>query len=869
MEIYHLNYGGRKRKNTTRKLKMTKNKLLLIGWDAADWKIAQPLLDKGLMPALKSIIQNGVYGNMSTMNPPYSPMLWTSVATGKTPDKHGVLGFIELVPNQKALRPVTANSRKTRAIWNILHHNGLKSNLVGWWPSFPAEPINGAIVTDRFQKVSHDPTKQRPIDKGTIHPEELTKELEDLRMFPWEITKEHFLPFMPLAARIDQKGKNNGLSPFSRILTQNVSIHNAATYLLRNTEWDFMAIYFDMIDHFCHSFMKYHPPKLPQISQENYEIYKDVVVSAYRFQDMMLARVLQLIDEDTTVIIMSDHGYQSGSNRILKMPKVAAAPALEHRQFGMFVAKGPNIKKNEKIFGLSLIDVAPTVLHHFDLPVGNDMDGKVVLDIFKEPGKPGSIESWDEVQGDFGEHPKDAEGDDLLSDDETLEQLIELGYIERPDEKVETAIHKTKCDLKHNLARVYLGKKDYDRARELLLELLEEKEPIDLAPYYIDMMNLCLRTNDYKKAQDYLTEYKGIHSEVKYNIFFIESDILLGNGEVQKALEVLERERARKPNSEIMYRIGNIHLLEKDFENAKVCFQEAIAFGQDRAKCHSALAEALYELGEYEESVESALTSIELVKFYPSAHYTLAKSLEKLGDLDSAKMAYETALKLTPKKYHKAEKALENLEERLSAPAELRDKVKYRHREDQIVVVSGLPRSGTSLMMQMLDKGGLDVLIDDKREADDSNPKGYYEYEPVMSLQKDNSWMDLAQNKTVKIVAPLLRSVDPQFRYKVIFMKRDLDEVIKSQRKMIGKDTETFPVKLFNSYVRHLEVIDSWKEKEPGVELIYVDYKDVLESPDDVMDKIESFVGLDLNKEEMVECIDKSLYRNRVEAVSN
>jgi len=98
----------------------------------------------------------------------------------------------------------------------------------------------------------------------------------------------------------------------------------------------------------------------------------------------MLGRVMDLIDEDTTIIVMSDHGFESGDKRILKMPKVTAAPALDHRQFGIFVASGPNIKKNEKIFGLGLIDVAPTILHHFGLPIGKDMDGKVILDIFKE-----------------------------------------------------------------------------------------------------------------------------------------------------------------------------------------------------------------------------------------------------------------------------------------------------------------------------------------------------------------------------------------------------------------------------------------------------------------------------------------------------
>ncbi|MBT8263493.1 MAG: alkaline phosphatase family protein [Bacteroidia bacterium] len=843
---------------------MKKNKLLLIGWDAADWKIIGPMLAQGLMPSLKKLIDNGVYGNMSTMNPPYSPMLWSTVATGKTPDKHGVLGFVEVVPNKKALRPVTANSRKARAIWNILHHEGYTSNVVGWWPSFPAEPINGVVVTDKFQRVSADPKQQRGMQDGTIHPEHLKDDLKELRMFPWEITHEHFLPFMPDAAKIDQDDKNNGLIPFSKILTQNVSLHNASTYLLRETEWDFMAVYFDMIDHFCHSFMKYHPPKLDGVRQEFYDLYKGVVTGAYRFQDMMLGRVLSLIDDDTTVIIMSDHGFESGNKRILAMPKVAAAPALDHRQFGIFVASGPNIKKNEKIFGASLIDVAPTILHHFGLPVGKDMDGKIIMDMYQNPSTPSYIDSWEDVKGDFAELEKE-ERDDILSDEETMEQLIELGYIERPDDKIETSIHKTKCELKHNLARVYLGKKDYEKAKSILLELLEEKPPINLAPYYVDIMTVYIGLEDYESAETYLEAFKKVKTPVNYNIYFIEADILLGNGYTKKALKVLEEARDLKPNAEVHYRIGNIQFILQNFQIAKECFEQAIELDQDRAKYHKAMSDTMLELQEYEEAAEYAFTSIELVKYYPAAHYALGRALEKLGDLENAKLAYETSARLTAKTYsYREEKALENIEEKIKTPLELRDKNNFKYRDNQIIIVSGLPRSGTSLMMQMMDKGGVECLVDDKREADESNPKGYYEFEPVMSLHKDNTWMDQAQNKAVKIVAPLLNHIDGKYRYKVVFMTRDLDEVLKSQQKMIGKNPDVLPVKLYNKYRNLLKFVDSWKENEPGIELIYIDYGDVLENPSKALNDIESFIGIPLNKKEMTKCIDKSLHRNRV-----
>ncbi|MFD2822084.1 alkaline phosphatase family protein [Lacinutrix iliipiscaria] len=866
---------------------MKKNKVLLIGWDAADWKTIWPLIAKGEMPALKKLISKGVYGNMSTMNPPYSPMLWSSVATGKTPDKHGVLGFIELMPNKNGIRPVTANSRKVKAVWNILHHKGFKSNLVGWWPSYPAEPINGVVVSDKFQKVSADPKKKSPLLEGTIHPKSLSKGLSDLRMFPYEVTEAHILPCIPKASEIDQDN-DRGLSSFARILAENTSVHAAATNLLRTTEWDFMAVYYDLIDHFCHAFMKFHPPKLNAVPQHLFDIYKDAVISAYKIQDMMLERTMQLVDDDTTIIVMSDHGFESGYKRILKMPKYPAAPALEHRQFGIFVAAGPNIKQNEKVFGLSLIDIAPTLLHMFNLPIGEDMDGKVALDIFKKSNQPRYIESWETVEGDFGQL-ENVDEPNALDDEETLQQLVELGYIQKPDEKIEIAILKTKCDLKHNLARVFLGKKDFESSKEILLELIHDVYPkyqesdfegknaesltkqgfkvgdsvIDIIPYYMDLLTIALNQSQFENAEKYLYQLRTLDKKFEINTYFAEAKILVSKGQVHKALKLLQIAKNRKPNAEVWYQIGKIHVQLDQFKEAKASFEKALEFEIDRAKFHQAMAAVLMRLNEYEEAAEHALTAIELVKYYPEAHYVLGEALEKLGDLENAKIAYETASKLKPVEHKRAEKAIENIEEKLIGTNEFVDKAEYKHRKDQIVIVSGLPRSGTSVMMQMLHKGGVEVLTDDNRKPDESNPKGYYEFDPVMAIHKDNSWLEQAQNKSVKVVAPLLKFLDPKYRYKVIFMTRDLTEVIKSQQKMIGKNPDVLPVKLYEAYNKHLEKVELWKNKEPGVEIIYINYKDVLNQTSEVIDKVVSFVGLDMNTSAMSKCVDKSLYRNK------
>ena len=840
---------------------MTKQKVLLIGWDAADWKIIGPLMAKGQMPALKKLIDKGVYGNMGTMNPPYSPMLWSSVATGKTPDKHGILNFIELTPNMRGIQPVTATSRKSRAIWNILHHEGYKSNVIGWWPSFPPEPINGVVVSDKFQKANRNPKKRNPLPKGAIHPESFTSEIEDLRLFPDEITEAHILPFIPEAHKIDLE-ESKLLTSFSKIMAENVSVHAAATYTMQHTEWDFMAVYYDMIDHFCHAFMKFHPPKLKGVPQHLFEIYNDVINGAYRFQDMMLERMMDLADDNTTIIVMSDHGYESDHKRILKMPKVQAAPALEHRQFGVFVAAGQNIKKNEKTFGLGLIDVAPTILHMFNLPIGKDMDGNIALDIFETPKTPKYIDSWESIEGDFGEHEASTRKSDTLSDQETLNQLIELGYIERPDEKIEHFIARTRCDTKHNLAKVYLGKGDYQNAKSLLLELITEPKPIDTLPYYLDLFSLALREKSFDEANDYLNKIKAADSKVTINVSLAESKLLASQGYFKKALKILLDHVLESPKSKVWFEIGKIYMQLDQFNDAKEAFQNALEFEVDSAKYHQAIAVALLRLGDYEEAAEHALTSIELVKFFPDAHYTLGEALEKMGDMENAKLAYETAKRLKSKPHLRAEKAIENIHEKITEELSLEDTPEYKYREDQIVIVSGLPRSGTSLMMQMLDKGGVSALKDGLREADTSNPKGYYEYKPVMEIHKDNTWLGQAKNKSLKVVAPLLRYLSPKYRYKVVFMCRDLTEIIKSQQKMRGKSTDTLPTHLFEAFKKQLLSVENWKNTEPNVELIYLDYKDVIYNTKASIETITDFIGLSLDKEKMASCIDETLYRN-------
>src|SRR5580658_4408836 len=157
-------------------------KVLLVGWDAADWKVIHPLMDSGQMPNVQRLVDQGVSGQIATLQPPLSPMLWTSIATGKRPFKHGIHGFSEPTPDGLGIQPVTNLSRRCKAVWNILNQNALKSVVIGWWPSHPAEPIDGVTVSDHFHKARGRLEDGWALLPGTVHPPELAETLAELRL---------------------------------------------------------------------------------------------------------------------------------------------------------------------------------------------------------------------------------------------------------------------------------------------------------------------------------------------------------------------------------------------------------------------------------------------------------------------------------------------------------------------------------------------------------------------------------------------------------------------------------------------------------------------------------------------------------------
>lgn len=181
-----------------------------------------------------------------------------------------------------------------------------------------------------------------------------------------------------------------------------------------------------------------------------------------------------------------------------------------------------------------------------------------------------------------------------------------------------------------------------------------------------------------------------------------------------------------------------------------------------------------------------------------------------------------------------------------------------------ILVVTGIPRSGTSLMMQILHDSGLEILTDNLRESDVNNPKGYFEYAPVKGIVKDKSFLIDTLGKAIKIVAPLPMYLDLELKYKVIFMRRDIEEILMSQEKMLGKDQSSEREKFSSIYNKHIQLTKNFFENN-NIEFIEVQYNNLFNSLDKEIKSISHYLDIDMDLEKVSKIIDPSLYRNKKE----
>lgn len=395
------------------------SKLLFIGLDGAEWSLIRKLVAEGRMPNVKALMDRGLYGDLLSLDPPQkSPAIWTSIATGKTPDVHGIHGFIE----ERNGRPLTQNARRVRALWNILSASGRKVGLVGWLMSWPAEEVNGYVVSDYLQYAA---SEGRRLSKRTF-PESLYAEVAPLNRawprMPWSAVNE-FLG-QPVDSTLVGGTNPDTLAiararPIRWMISADASFADMALKLGRERPAEFTAVYLRSTDLFGHLYWNFmHPEAWPKslVDPDMVPYFAASVPKNYEWIDRQIGRLLTLADARTTVLICSDHGFKGGEGGI-----------ADHRPEGILIMAGPHIGRGE-LTGATVLDIAPTVLALFGLPKADDMPGKVLWSAFDSSIRASMFKKTLPTYETGAARPP---GDALATpvDEELRERLRTLGYL--------------------------------------------------------------------------------------------------------------------------------------------------------------------------------------------------------------------------------------------------------------------------------------------------------------------------------------------------------------------------------------------------------------------------------------------------------
>jgi tetratricopeptide (TPR) repeat protein len=503
-------------------------RLLFVGLDGADWKTIDPLLRAGRLPRLAKLVAGGARASLRSYDPMISPLLWTTMATGVGPDRHGVADFQAIETASGRRVPITSRFRRVKALWNILDDAGGTSAFVGWWASYPAEAVRGFQISNLVAFETMRPRQaDHPFPFGLTWPSDYlqtiaprlataaTLRYEDLQPIA-HVTRQEFeaaqrevlAPPSPVEGGESRRAVQRPLTLALSILTGTRNYAAIASDLAARHP-DLTSVYFEGIDMIGHRFQHCMPPRLSICADADYARFQDAVTGFYEAQDRFLGQVVDAAGPGTTVLVVSDHGFRAGAARPADVvPYTTDQPVEWHDPEGIFLLSGPAARHGARLTARpTLFDVAPTVLHLLGLPAGADMPGHVVAgaldEAFAAAHPPRLIPSWEAVGG--ARRLPASSGDQAARDAEAelLASLRSLGYIGGDESQaaaggaatthgIATAAgnaapgsttgapapaETTQVFYHRNLATYFLKRKDYARAAEQLV-LANERQPL-------------------------------------------------------------------------------------------------------------------------------------------------------------------------------------------------------------------------------------------------------------------------------------------------------------------------------------------------------------------------------------------------------
>jgi predicted AlkP superfamily phosphohydrolase/phosphomutase/Tfp pilus assembly protein PilF len=354
-----------KRAQLRREARGVAGRVAIFAIDGADWELISELSNDGRIPNIRALAQGGTTASLQTIQPTVSPLVWTTAVTGLSPDRHGVIDFYDR-GNKK---PVDASTRRSPALWEIADVFGRKAVAVNWWTAWP--PRNGQTVT--FDA----PVTFQP---NAVSPSQLAQRVAQLDVPASTIGSPQVRRFLNITdaeytTAVNSGNANDPVNVFRNVLAKTWTDHRVAVNLYQQQEPLLLMMSYEGTDAVNHLFAPYHPPYREGMSQTEFRKYWPTVANYYSEVDRLIGEWMNILTDDTTVIIVSAHGFRWGKTRP-RTPPVGRAALADHRNPGIFIAYGNHVAPSRANHTISIYDLVPTVLAILGLPPSTEMQGK-------------------------------------------------------------------------------------------------------------------------------------------------------------------------------------------------------------------------------------------------------------------------------------------------------------------------------------------------------------------------------------------------------------------------------------------------------------------------------------------------------------
>ena len=634
-------------------------RVVLVGLDGADWQVIAPLMERGKLPHLARLKKEGAWAELRSMDPMLSPLLWTSVATGKPPEDHGVVDFMMRDPETGKRVPVGTASRRVQALWNILTQSGLSCDVVAWWATWPAEPIDGTMISDRvaYSLFSADGA---PPPAGAVSPPEYSGRAGELKVDAEILSAKDLAPFLEIStAQLADRRARAATNPalrardpilhLTRILAATRTYHAIALDLLGRRQPDFFAVYYQGIDEVSHRFAHFADPKMAMVSESDHRRFRGVVDAFYEYQDRLLGEILSRVDRKSLVLVLSDHGFRNGDSRPRDHPPdIEGQPARWHRREGIFLAAGPMVAPGEKK-AFSLLEVAPLVLSAAGLPSAQDMPGVLREDLYAsefalsrprqsvptyETGSPRMASSG------AGGDPASVQAQEAM--EENLRSLGYIGGAKKAPAPSDTAFAHA------NLAGIYL-----QRGRTAEAEK-EAKEALRIAPGYLPALvylaEAYQRQERFEEAIPPARQAASTDSpDRQTGIYLLLANLYVAAGRAGEGLSDLSRFLAQRDGeSDLHSALGILKAAAGDAAGAEAAFRQALRVDPAAQEPVKRMFDQYRKQGNHERLVAwmDSLQEQNPASAFHASYYALA--LDQAGRPKEAEKAYRRALEKDP-----------------------------------------------------------------------------------------------------------------------------------------------------------------------------------------------------------------------------